>query len=66
MVNLPSSVALVRFSVASRWLLLFLDRRRDGPWEIPGDCIPELNRQLRGAVSVAAHRDSRYPTYGNR
>lgn len=58
MISKPSSVALVRFNVLGRDLLPFFDLRRGGPWEIPGGRIPELNRHLRGAVSIAAHRDS--------
>jgi hypothetical protein len=57
MVNRPSSVALVRFNVLGRDLLPFFDLRRRGPWKIPGDRISELNRYLRGSVSIALHRD---------
>ena len=58
MVNKSSSVALVRFNVLGRHLLPFFDLRRSGPWEIPRDRVPELNRNLRGAVSIAANRGS--------
>jgi hypothetical protein len=58
MIRKPSSVALVRFNVLGRHLLPFFDLRRSGPWEVPGDRIPELNRHLRGSVSIAVQRDS--------
>jgi hypothetical protein len=53
----PSSVALVRFNVFGRHLLDIVDLRSAGPWELPSDRIPELNRHLRGSVIVAARRD---------
>jgi hypothetical protein len=57
MMSKPSSVALVRFNVLGRHLLPFVDLQRAGPWEIPIDRIPELNRYLMGSVNVAIHRD---------
>jgi hypothetical protein len=54
----PSSAALVRFNVPGRLLLSFFDVRTGGPWELPADRIPELNRHLRGSVSVVERRDS--------
>ena len=58
MIDKPSSVALVRFNVLGRYLLQFFDVRRSGPWEISRDRIPELNRHLRGSVTIAMRRDS--------
>lgn len=53
----PSSVALVRFNVPGRHLLSIFDFRTGGPWEVPADRVPELNRHLSGSLSIAAHRD---------
>jgi hypothetical protein len=56
MIGKPSSVALVRFNVLGRHLLQFFDLRRNGPWEVSRDRIPELNRHLRGSVIIAVRR----------
>jgi len=58
MLKTPSSVALVRFNVLGRHLLPIFDLHRGGPWEVPGDRIPDLNRHIRGSVIVAARRDN--------
>jgi hypothetical protein len=44
----PSSVALVRFNTGGRRMLEIFDLRHRGPWEIPSDLVPELNRHLPG------------------
>ena len=54
----PSSVALVRFNVPYVHLRPIFDLQRGGPWQVPADRIPELNRHLRGSVIIAARRDS--------
>lgn len=54
----PDSAALVRFNVLGRaFMALVDDLRRGGPWDLPRDRIPELNRNLRGAVVIVARRD---------
>jgi hypothetical protein len=53
----PDSVALVRFNVLGRAFMSFVDDlRHGGPWDIPRDRIPELNRNLRGSVEIVARR----------
>jgi hypothetical protein len=54
----PDGAALVRFNVmggAARPLMD--DFRHGGPWHIPADRIPELNRNLRGSAVIVARRD---------
>jgi hypothetical protein len=54
----PDSAALVRFNVFGRaFLALVDDLRPGGPWQIPGDRVPELNRMLRGSAVIVARRD---------
>jgi hypothetical protein len=53
----PSSVALVRFNVGGRHLIDTIDLGHGGPWEVPSNRIPELNRHLSGPVIIAARRD---------
>jgi hypothetical protein len=55
-----ASVALVRFNVLGRHLMDIFDLRRGGPWEVPSDRIPELNRHLRGSLIIAARSDDPY------
>ncbi|HEY6258913.1 MAG TPA: hypothetical protein VIY51_24315 [Xanthobacteraceae bacterium] len=54
----PDSAALVRFNLLGRDAMPLMDDFRNaGPWHIPRDRIPELNRSLRGAVVIVARRD---------
>jgi hypothetical protein len=53
----PDSIALVRFNVAGQAIKDVLDLRRGGPWRVPADRIPQLNRIMRGAVVIVARRD---------
>lgn len=56
MAGKPSNVALVRFNVAGRNLPPILDLRQTGPWKVPGEHVPELNRHLMGPVVIVARR----------
>ena len=53
----PDSIALVRFNVAGETIKEVLDLGRGGPWRVPADRIPRLNRILRGAVVIVARWD---------
>jgi hypothetical protein len=58
MIDDPDSAALVRFNVPG---LILRDLKADGPggpWYVPADQIPELNKNLRTSVAVFARRDS--------
>lgn len=56
MTRTPSHVALVRFNVDGRHLLPIFDLREAGPWTVPANRIPELNRHLNGPVIIVARR----------
>jgi hypothetical protein len=59
MLEQPDSAALVRFNVFGQAAMnLMGDIRHAGPWRIPADRIPELNRNLRGSVVIVARRDA--------
>jgi|GEM_PF-692363 len=54
----PDSAALVRFIVLGRAFVPFMGDLQDGgPWHVPGERVPELNRILRGSVVIVARRD---------
>jgi hypothetical protein len=54
----PASVALVRFNLFGRDARpLMNDFSHAGPWHVPRDRVPELNRSLRGSVVIVARRD---------
>jgi hypothetical protein len=54
----PDSAALVRFNMMGRAAMHLMDDiRHAGPWHIPADRIPELNRNLRGPIVIVARRD---------
>ncbi len=58
MLEQPDSTALVRFHVMGRAAMHLMDDiRHAGPWHIPAERIPELNRNLRGPVVIVARRD---------
>jgi hypothetical protein len=52
--------ALIRFNVGfnvlGRHMMNMADLRTAGPWDVPSDQIPILNRHLRGLVVVVARR----------
>jgi hypothetical protein len=52
----PEAVAVVRANVLGRHLHGIVDLRTAGPWNIPSNEIPVLNRHLRGSVTVIATR----------
>ncbi len=53
------NVALVRFNVAVRRAMSLLgDLRHAGPWHVPRDRIPELNRCLLRSVVIVTRRDA--------
>lgn len=54
----PTVSAIVRFNVLGRHVMDILDPRQAGPWEVPSEQIPQINRHIRGSVIVFAHRDS--------
>ncbi|HEV3372297.1 MAG TPA: hypothetical protein VG145_07095 [Xanthobacteraceae bacterium] len=55
--------ALVRFNVlGGAFMSLVDDLRRGGPWDLPRDRVPELNRSLRGSVVIVAPGDRRSET----
>ena len=54
----PDSAALVRFNMFGQAAMRLMGNlRHGGPWRVPGDQIPELNRNLRGSVVIVARRD---------
>ncbi|HTP82185.1 MAG TPA: hypothetical protein VMQ11_04535 [Alphaproteobacteria bacterium] len=53
----PDNVAVVRFNVFGRVLERYIDIRPKSPWRFPADGIPDLNRNLRGAIVIVAHRE---------
>jgi hypothetical protein len=53
----PESAAVVRFNMAGRHAMNFLDLRYGGPWEIPAGYIAEFNSFLHGSVVTVAKRD---------
>jgi hypothetical protein len=57
MFNKPDHAAVVRFNVLGRHVMEFIERRHAGPWHVPAERIPELNRNLRGSVVIVARRD---------
>jgi hypothetical protein len=61
----PDSATLVHFNVLGRaFMSLVDDLPRGGPWDIPGDRVPELNRNLRGSVVIVTPGDRRSETRG--
>ena len=50
----PGAVAVARVTVARQATADIIDHRRGGPWNVPGHPIPELNKNLKGAVVVVA------------
>lgn len=55
----PDTVALVRFNILWRHIMNVGDFTETGPWDVPRDQIPLLNRHIRGLVTViACHRSS--------
>jgi hypothetical protein len=57
MVGDPDSATLVRFSVLGHaFMSLVDDLSRGGPWDLPSDRVPELNRNLRGSVEIVARQ----------
>lgn len=58
MLEAPENVALVRFSLRGSYLSSLVKNLPDGgPWHVPRDRIPELNRKLQRPVEVVARRD---------
>ena len=54
----PASAALVRFNILSRDAKPLMDDFKEaGPWHVPRERVPELNRSLRGSVVIVARRD---------
>jgi hypothetical protein len=53
----PDSAAVVRFNMAGRHAMNFLDLRHGGPWDIPAGRIAEFNSFLHGSIVVVARRD---------
>jgi hypothetical protein len=56
----PDSTTLVRFNVLGHaFMSLVNDLSRGDPWDMPGDRVPALNRNLRGSVVIVAPGDRR-------
>jgi hypothetical protein len=53
----PGSVAVVRFNMAGRHAMDFIDLRRGGPYELPAERIAEFNALLHGSIVILARRE---------
>jgi hypothetical protein len=50
----PENTTLVRFRAFGKELQSLIDLHHGGPWRLPKDRIPDLNRVLQGSVTVIA------------
>jgi hypothetical protein len=62
MLENPDHAAMVRFNVLGRHLWDFIDLQHGGPWHVQADRIGELNRHLRGSVTIVTRRDDLVPS----
>ena len=54
----PASAALVRFNILGRDAKPLMGNfQQAGPWHVPRERVPELNRSLLGSVVIVARRD---------
>ena len=59
MLESADSAALARFNLAGQQARNFMDIRTPGPWHVGAERISELNKHIRGSVTIVARRQRR-------